>query len=1076
MKKNYSKFARYTLFCILLTVKLNAQLSGVVTINNLAPSTALNYTSFSAFAAVINTAGISGPLTVDVISGSGPYNEQVEFRSITGVSATNTITVNGNGCSITASASSATLVHTFMLSGTDFMRVHNLSISGTGGTYALPLHLWNASDNNSFISCTITVNPNINTAVVVPVSVSGTSVSATAVGTVPGGSHNEFRSCRVNNGNFGMTFYSQAASPVMEGNKVIDCTVLNANAGGISASNVTDQVIRGNFLSRPNAGIFPNHTAIQIIANTQKSLIENNKIENPAVTGFTSTATFAGIIVNASTKYGNENVVRNNLITNIRGNGEHSGIRSFGYGGILIHNTIVLDDASSPAGATYGIFSAAGPYVIKNNIITITRSGTGAKYCLYYSSIMNHSSDHNVLYINSPAGNNNIGYLSNTDIPSLAAWQSVNGGAYDQNSVDVDPVYAMPGSDYTPTNPAVNNLGVAMGLGTDIQGAVRNLASPDPGAIEFFNMPCAGNPALSTITSPGFSVCSGTSVQLSLAAGVYTNSGISYQWVASGSSALGPFTPVPGATLTTLTPPSATNSVYYSVEVTCASGGTTTLPGVQLDYVPLTTSTVPYYEDFETLNQQVQLPNCSWVISNSLTAMTQTLTNPAGRKPLSGANFAMFFASQFGSSYFYTNGIHLNAGVTYSASLWYLTESFASPNWSDLSVFIGPGQTPAGLMPVASSNGSVNAPVHKPLSGTFTVATSGVYYMAVRATAVNATTPVATYLSFDDLRIEVPCTLNSFPVQVNMSEQTVCSGQTLTLSASGADTYTWNTGENTSSITVMPALTTSAYTVSATQQISGCTASFVQTFTVHPSPSFQIFTSSGSDEVCSGSAIVLNAFGTDAGSYSWDNGASGPSIIVSPTVTTTYSVAGKSNEGCYTTLSKQISVNPLPVVSVPGLPSARVCLGESLRLIASGAQVYTWLYDTATVYLGNPITFTPQTSAVFTVSGTDIKGCTGTKLYTLAVERCTGIEETAGEAGGLQIYPNPSQGLIMLHTASSQEKIIKVSDPGGRIVMETTSAEPETRLDLSTLASGVYFVTVTTGTRVHVSKVIKTDY
>src|SRR5437870_4651260 len=127
MKKKYFKFRMYAVAFCLFSLRSVAQLSGIVTIDNTAPTSATNFTSFTAFAAVINTAGVNGPLTVNVSATSTVYTEQVELKVITGTSATNTITLNGNGRTITFNATAAALPCTFLMSGTDYLTVNNLN-------------------------------------------------------------------------------------------------------------------------------------------------------------------------------------------------------------------------------------------------------------------------------------------------------------------------------------------------------------------------------------------------------------------------------------------------------------------------------------------------------------------------------------------------------------------------------------------------------------------------------------------------------------------------------------------------------------------------------------------------------------------------------------------------------------------------------------------------------------------------------------------------------------------------------------------------------------------------------------
>ncbi len=60
---------------------------------------------------------------------------------------------------------------------------------------------------------------------------------------------------------------------------------------------------------------------------------------------------------------------------------------------------------------------------------------------------------------------------------------------------------------------------------------------------------------------------------------------------------------------------------------------------------------------------------------------------------------------------------------------------------------------------------------------------------------------------------------------------------------------------------------------------------------------------------------------------------------------------------------------------------------------------------------------------------------------------------------GVRIYPNPSEGLVTVSNDQQQENTIVVSDMAGRVVLTTTSLT-ETTLDLSSVGTGVYVVTV----------------
>lgn len=128
---------------------------------------------------------------------------------------------------------------------------------------------------------------------------------------------------------------------------------------------------------------------------------------------------------------------------------------------------------------------------------------------------------------------------------------------------------------------------------------------------------------------------------------------------------------------------------------------------------------------------------------------------------------------------------------------------------------------------------------------------------------------------------------------INTIGSAVCANFSSTLSASGASSYTWNPGAlNGASIVVNPT-STAVYTVMGTS--SGCNSSSTAVAQVYPIPA--IFASSSSSLICDGETATLTASG-GATTYTWSTNAPVQSIIVTPTVTTTYTVTGTDAFGC----------------------------------------------------------------------------------------------------------------------------------------------------------------------------------
>jgi hypothetical protein len=1051
------------LFCALCTPFLKAQLNGIYTINSALATGGTNFQSFTAFAAVINTAGISGPVTVSV--SGGPFNEQVNFLQITGSSATNIITINGNGCTISFTSAASASPHTFMLSGTDYMTVNDLNIVGNGATYALACHLWNGANNNTFNGCSFTTPFNGTSTTQVPFSISGSGTAATTAGN--SGNDNTINTCTTVGGYYNTVFYGSSSAPYNTGNKLTGSIVRDFYLYGFYNVYCINTTAKSNIIERLNRTTVSTTYAMYFSTGSiTNELIEGNHIRKlfNGIAGSTSAAYC--IYLTADATLNNENIVKNNVISDINSNGVIYGIYLSGAAYVnAYHNTISLDDATSTAGTTYGIYASGPNDKVKNNIVSVGRGGTGAKYGLYYTTAATSlESDYNDVSMTSTVGTNYPVYYT-TGYSSLGAFQAAF-PLYDQNSKDADPVYTNTATmNYVPTSTVINNMATYVGVNIDFNGTPRSLGTPDPGAFEFYNTPCSGLPAANSVLSSTFVYCPGSSVTLGLS-NTFTNTGYIVQWQASTTSSLGPYTAIPGATLAVYNTPTLNVTTYYNAIVTCTvSSGLITAGAGQITIAATTTNTVPYFEGFEGITKLNQLPNCSWAASN-VGGSTLTYTSNASllRVPRNGSRFASFSNSPSGTSYFYSNGIYLVPNITYSASLWYIAETAGYNDWSDLSIMLGQAQTATGLVTLASVS-PVSPNLYTPLSNTFTVASPGLYYVAIKGTSGAGVSP---YLSWDDLEITIPCSENSPSMTLISNATTICSGQTVNISASGADTYSWNTGSTNSSISETPVGGTT-YIVMGSFNLTGCTTTLTQNILVNPSP--QIIVAANSPVVCIGSPAILTAQGQGQLQYVWAHGVTGPQTVVSPLVITNYSVVATNGFNCQTIATIQITVNPLPGI-IASAGSSEVCAGESVNLTAVGAITYSWTSNFSTVYVGNPVSIVPQSSGIYTVNGTDANGCVGTANVILSVNECTGIQEP-GLENGIRIYPNPVNDKVTIEINNAGENTVEVLDVTGRIVKQVMANSIKTELNTAELAGGVYYVRVQSDVLVSVTRLIK---
>jgi hypothetical protein len=120
----------------------------------------------------------------------------------------------------------------------------------------------------------------------------------------------------------------------------------------------------------------------------------------------------------------------------------------------------------------------------------------------------------------------------------------------------------------------------------------------------------------------------------------------------------------------------------------------------------------------------------------------------------------------------------------------------------------------------------------------------------------------------------------------------VCAGNSTTLAASGAQSYTWVPG-GTGPTIIYFIPTTSSVIVLTGVNSGTCFSSQTISLNVHPNPTLQV---TGKSSVCAGESVTLAASG--ASTYFWQPGGTGGTITVKPTVNTIYVVTGSTSANC----------------------------------------------------------------------------------------------------------------------------------------------------------------------------------
>ena len=203
---------------------------------------------------------------------------------------------------------------------------------------------------------------------------------------------------------------------------------------------------------------------------------------------------------------------------------------------------------------------------------------------------------------------------------------------------------------------------------------------------------------------------------------------------------------------------------------------------------------------------------------------------------------------------------------------------------------------------------------------------------------------------------------------VSVNDADICNGQSATLIATGGVSYLWSTTDTTDTITVNPTATTD-YFVTVTDS-NNCSAFDTATVTLHSvTVGF-----SGGTQVCEGSSIDITA--TGGSSFLWNTTDTTATITVSPSDTTTYSVAVTDAYGCSATDS--ITINTI-ATNFTFPTDTFVCAGDSINFTAAGGTSYAWSTgdSTSTAWI------TPTDTTTYYVTITDANACTGIDSFTV---------------------------------------------------------------------------------------------
>ena len=210
-------------------------------------------------------------------------------------------------------------------------------------------------------------------------------------------------------------------------------------------------------------------------------------------------------------------------------------------------------------------------------------------------------------------------------------------------------------------------------------------------------------------------------------------------------------------------------------------------------------------------------------------------------------------------------------------------------------------------------------------------------------------------------------TVHSLPVANAGSDQSLCAGNSTTLTATGGIGYLWSPGGFASASVNITPLATQTYTVTVTDA-NDCHSSDNVKVTVNPKP----VADAGSDQtICRGNSVILSAAG--GGDYLWSfpqGYISTAQFVDTPLTSTVFIVTVTNSFGCQSTDEVSVIVNEVPVANAGS--SQSICYGDEVTLNGSGVGHYSWFPSGDTL---SSITITPQSSTLYSLIVTNDFGC-----------------------------------------------------------------------------------------------------
>jgi len=597
--------------------------------------------------------------------------------------------------------------------------------------------------------------------------------------------------------------------------------------------------------------------------------------------------------------------------------------------------------------------------------------------------------------------------------------------------------------------------------------------------------------AITAIISPTGTVCQATvTPQVTISNfGVSTLTQATITYSAGGApqtySWSGSLTTGQNATVTLPAIPVASGNVSLIASTSLPNGQTDNNPSNNQNQVSLTVYTsglsLPFVETFENN----PFTNGTWTISNPDNQYTWEIATVAGTTP--GTNAAKMNFFQYAQSArrdgMISPRLNLNGYSSATMTFEHAYRRFNQTTSDSLIVYVSTncgatftriferGESGQGTFATAttSNQGFTPANANEWCMGTvgsdcYTIDLTQFVNqnVLIKFEGFNSGT-IGNNLYIDNINITGVLNQSAPTPSFSVSNTSVCTGQTVTyddLSSANITGWNWSFpgGSPATSIIENPVITYPAVgvypvTLEVTNAFGSSSTTSANYITVITTPT--VSASATVNAICAGQTVNLSANG--ASSYLWSpsgslNSSNLPNVVGTPTQTTTYTVTGSNACGSSAAnVIVTVSANPLiPVISQ---------VGTSLSITLAAGETAQWFLNGSPISGANGATLTANSPGNYTVTVTNVAGCSRTSLV-VQVGDFTSLNELS-VLQQFVLFPNPSSGEFTIQWLGTDDEItIEIVDMVGRKIFITTANGSDNSMIISDqkLSSGVYLV------------------